>query len=56
MARDPKGIYAKYRAGEIKVIVGVETPYEKTNPEIHLQGDSLEESWNKVSKELKERL
>ena len=44
--RDPKGLYKKARAGEIKNFTGIDDPYEKpTNPEIHLKTDemSLEE-------------
>ena len=44
--RDPKGLYKKARAGEIKNFTGIEDPYEAPeNPEIHLHTDvmSLEE-------------
>jgi adenylylsulfate kinase len=35
--RDPKGLYKKARAGEIKNFTGIDDPYEKPlNPEIHL--------------------
>jgi bifunctional enzyme CysN/CysC len=35
--RDPKGLYARARAGEIKGFTGVDAPYEAPqNPEIHL--------------------
>jgi adenylylsulfate kinase len=38
--RDPKGLYKKARAGEIKGFTGIDAPYEAPNkPEIHLQGD-----------------
>ncbi len=38
--RDPKGLYKKARAGEIKGFTGINAPYEAPNkPEIHLQGD-----------------
>jgi len=38
--RDPKGLYKKARAGEIKGFTGIDAPYEApTKPEIHLQGD-----------------
>jgi adenylylsulfate kinase len=38
--RDPKGLYRKARAGEIKGFTGIDAPYEApVNPEIHLQGD-----------------
>jgi bifunctional enzyme CysN/CysC len=36
--RDPKGLYAKAKAGEIKNFTGFDAPYEAPeNPEIHLQ-------------------
>lgn len=36
--RDPKGLYKKARAGEIKNFTGIDDPYEvPTNPEIHLK-------------------
>jgi adenylylsulfate kinase len=44
--RDPKGLYKKARAGEIKNFTGIDDPYEAPeNPEIHLHSDkqSLEE-------------
>lgn len=44
--RDPKGLYKKARAGEIKNFTGIDDPYEApVNPEIHLHTDqmSLEE-------------
>jgi adenylylsulfate kinase len=35
--RDPKGLYVKARAGEIKNFTGIDSPYEAPNaPEIHL--------------------
>ena len=37
MARDPKGLYAKARAGALKNFTGVDAPYEPPeNPEVHL--------------------
>lgn len=37
--RDPKGLYKKARAGEIKNFTGISDPYEAPiNPEIHLPG------------------
>jgi adenylylsulfate kinase len=44
--RDPKGLYKKARAGEIKNFTGIDDPYEAPgNPELHLHSDqqSLEE-------------
>jgi bifunctional enzyme CysN/CysC len=36
--RDPKGLYAKVKAGKIKNFTGVDAPYEAPDqPEIHLQ-------------------
>jgi len=38
-ARDPKGLYKKARAGEIKHFTGISDPYEAPEaPEIHLKG------------------
>ncbi|MBI3851232.1 MAG: adenylyl-sulfate kinase [Verrucomicrobia bacterium] len=40
--RDPKGLYAKARANEIKNFTGVSAPYEApSNPEIELHTDKL---------------
>lgn len=40
--RDPKGLYKKARAGEIKNFTGIDDPYEApTAPEIHLTTDSM---------------
>ena len=37
-ARDPKGLYAKARRGEILNFTGVDSPYEPPErPEIHLR-------------------
>ena len=36
--RDPKGLYAKARSGQIKDFTGISAPYEAPeNPEIHLK-------------------
>jgi len=38
--RDPKGLYRKARAGDIKLFTGIDSPYEPpTDPEIYLNGD-----------------
>ena len=38
-ARDPKGLYRKARAGEIKGFTGIDDPYEPPrDPEVHLDG------------------
>tara|TARA_S200002703_G_C3797460_1_gene246264 strand:- start:1861 stop:2460 length:600 start_codon:yes stop_codon:yes gene_type:complete len=38
--RDPKGLYKKARAGEIKGFTGIDAPYEAPkSPNLHLKGD-----------------
>ena len=57
-ARDPKGLYKKARAGEIKNFTGIDDPYEKPDsPEIHLHSDqqTLEEEVNEIFSVLRER-
>ena len=40
--RDPKGLYKKARAGEIKNFTGVDDPYEAPDhPELHLVSDKM---------------
>ena len=40
--RDPKGLYKKARAGEIKNFTGIDDPYEAPEaPEIHLHTDKM---------------
>jgi len=40
--RDPKGLYKKARAGEIKNFTGIDAPYEAPlKPEIHLHTDKM---------------
>ena len=40
--RDPKGLYKKARAGEIKNFTGIDDPYEAPeNPKIHLHTDKM---------------
>ena len=40
--RDPKGLYKKARAGEIKNFTGIDDPYEAPiDPEIHLHTDTM---------------
>jgi len=56
--RDPKGLYKKARAGEIKNFTGIDDPYEAPEqPEIHLRSDamSLEEEVETVLGYLKDR-
>jgi adenylylsulfate kinase len=57
-ARDPKGLYKKARAGEIKNFTGIDDPYEApTAPEIHLHSDqqSLDEEVAMILAVLRER-
>ena len=43
--RDPKGLYKKAIAGEIKGFTGIDAPYEEPlNPEINLENLSIEKS------------
>jgi adenylylsulfate kinase len=56
--RDPKGLYKKARAGEIKGFTGIDDPYEAPEkPEIHLHSDkmSVEEELQQLMEELKHR-
>lgn len=40
--RDPKGLYKKARAGEIKNFTGIDDPYEvPSSPEVHLHTDRM---------------
>ncbi len=55
-SRDPKGLYKKARAGEIKEFTGIDAPYEEPlNPELVIDTSkySLEESSNMVLDYLK---
>jgi adenylylsulfate kinase len=57
-SRDPKGLYKKARAGEIKNFTGIDDPYEEpVAPEIHLRTDqmTLEEEVNAIIDYLEER-
>ena len=56
--RDPKGLYKKARAGEIKGFTGIDDPYEAPpNPELHLKSGELSvaESVQKLLNCLEER-
>jgi adenylylsulfate kinase len=56
--RDPKGLYKKARAGEIKNFTGIDDPYEApSKPEIHLRSDqqTLEEEVQEILSVLKDR-
>merc|ERR1711976_737382 len=53
--RDPKGLYKKARAGQIKGFTGIDAPYEAPEtPEVHLRTDqnSITESVNKILRHL----
>lgn len=57
-SRDPKGLYKKARAGEIKNFTGIDDPYEApAQPEIHLHSDkqSLQEEVQVILTVLRER-
>ena len=50
-ARDPKGLYEKARAGQLKDFTGIDSEYQKpTNPEIVLK------TVNKTPEELTEQV
>jgi adenylylsulfate kinase len=56
--RDPKGLYKKARAGEIKNFTGIDDPYEAPlNAEIHLHSDrqSLAEEVQEILDVLRQR-
>ncbi|MRG85065.1 adenylyl-sulfate kinase [Salinibacillus xinjiangensis] len=56
--RDPKGLYKKARAGEIKGFTGIDAPYEEpNNPELIIETDKqpLQESVKLIVTYLKEK-
>jgi adenylylsulfate kinase len=56
--RDPKGLYKKARAGEIKGFTGIDDPYEApAKPEVHIRTDqlSIEDSVQMLLDELESR-
>jgi len=56
-ARDPKGLYKKARAGQIKGFTGLDAPYEAPeNPDIHIHADttSVSEAVNIILGRLEE--
>lgn len=56
--RDPKGLYKKARAGEIKEFTGISAPYEAPeNPEIHIKNVdlSVEDAVVQIVKYLEEK-
>ena len=57
-SRDPKGLYKKARAGEIRNFTGIDDPYEApTSPEVHLRSDeqSMQEEIDAILAVLRER-
>lgn len=57
-SRDPKGLYKKARAGEIKNFTGIDDPYEAPpKPEVHLHSDkqSLDEEVEQILSVLRSR-
>ena len=43
--RDPKGLYARARRGEIKGMTGIDDPYEPpAHPELVVRGGSTEDA------------
>lgn len=56
--RDPKGMYAKARRGEIKMFTGVDDPYEEPeNPHLRVCGDKeaeIDKIINEILSHLKE--
>ncbi|HSU79694.1 MAG TPA: adenylyl-sulfate kinase [Candidatus Angelobacter sp.] len=56
--RDPKGLYKKARAGEIKEFTGIDSPYEApVNPDliVNTEWETIEESTQKVISLLKNK-
>lgn len=56
--RDPKGLYKKARAGEIKEFTGISAPYEAPeNAEIHIHSEktSVEEAVVIITKYLQDK-
>lgn len=50
-SRDPKGLYKKAKAGEIKEFTGISAPYEEPlEAEVHIRTDqlSIEEGVQKI--------
>ena len=57
--RDPKGLYRKARAGEIRNFTGIDAPYERPeSPEVHLHTAGLraEQLAEQVTAQLLERI
>lgn len=57
--RDPKNLYKKARAGEIKNFTGIDDPFEvPANPELHINTNNatVEESFNRIKKSIDQYL
>jgi len=57
--RDPKGLYRKARAGEIRNFTGIDAPYEEPeSPEVHLHtaGERAERLAEQLTEQLLERI
>ena len=57
-ARDPKGLYKKARAGEIKNFTGIDSPYEEPlKPDVHIETTkcSIEDAADQIMAELRSR-
>lgn len=54
---DPKGLYQKARAGEIRQFTGIDSPYEPPiDPELHIKGQQpIEQSVAKIIKLLQQK-
>jgi len=55
--RDPKGLYAKARSGEIKQFTGIDSPYQPpTNPDVRLTPEqTVDEQAQKIIELLESR-
>ena len=51
--RDPKGLYARARAGEVKAMTGIDDPYEPPQqPDVHLHPAAMAEQADTVLRHL----
>ena len=54
--RDPKGLYAKARAGEVEHFTGVDDPYEPPrSPDVELTDEDVETAVNRIWSVLEQR-
>jgi len=54
--RDPKGLYKKARAGELKDFTGIDSVYEKPkNPEVIIQNFDIENNINQIIKHIERK-